>query len=215
MSSAYTPAGTSEASAPWSAPDDNRQSFDCHICGRIGYESFPGAESFVDADDDRLDDAQKIPTNKWVCSAGCRSQAMFQAADEAQKEGLNCLAGALLAIDEHLDAGLRDFLGEWLPEPREFTALFLEAANRLRSSLAGGWEPDWLNRPTREEVMERAMHEAVNDLRAPEIRAQVFSEVAQGSGRDVTYKSEFMVSEMAGVVNAIKTAVVRLREGVR
>lgn len=114
---------------------------------------------FLTADGDSLPGAADTPMG-FVCSEICRSQAMYNAADEGQKEALDKVLDACRVLAEYGPTAFRlaDKAGAvlGLNAPADFLDFAVDA------------DASWTNRQTREERLERTMSdiETQCDIRA-------------------------------------------------
>lgn len=108
-----------------------------------------------------LSDAEETPAG-MVCSLVCKSQAMYQHATPAQREGLDRMLDALTALNEYLGDGECDLLNSFGFMGTELGALAEQGA-RILSELQDP-EPKWMNRMSREAMLERSIRRADLEL---------------------------------------------------
>ena len=106
-----------------------------------------------------LVEAEDTPSG-WVCSARCESQAMYQRQDEGGKEALDKVADACRVIDEYGDRA-REIVNRLLTSGFVGEELIIQAREFLHVVRDGDPDnpPAWLNRPSREESLERVLGE--------------------------------------------------------
>jgi hypothetical protein len=140
----------------------------CSICDKHCH-SMSADEDWRDDDDQPLEDARYAPNGKWVCSRRCFSDAMYRAADKATQRKLDAIADAAATLTECLDPATRELLNAWAPggirERMNTPDRLLSEADGLCQLLSAQFEPDWLDRPTREETLERAIGKATRSLK--------------------------------------------------
>ena len=142
----------------------------CCVCGQAGVLVDDGwyKEAAVEHDAEAGDylagegclaEAGDTPLG-WVCSARCESQALYRRQDEGGRKALDRVADACQVISEYGDRAREianqmtiGYVGEELViQAREF--LHVTRAEDPDNP------PAWLNRPSREESLERVLGEA-------------------------------------------------------
>jgi hypothetical protein len=140
--SPFAPSGTNELTAPWNQPDESRQGFECAICHTAGYEEYAGSGTYEEEDGTSMDEAQIAPTGDFTCCNRCRSQLMFQSADQDLRYELKRFQRAVVAISES-STKLREHLGTWGMDGGFEDVV--DAASEMSDSLAGDESPSWIN----------------------------------------------------------------------
>lgn len=206
--SAYIPESCPDDSeAPWNLPDDNRKSFDCAACKKIGYEEEPG--EYVDEFDCALGEAQTAADGVWVCSARCLSQAMFLSAGRSTQDALRRAAQGLYLLSEYLPL-VHTHLVEW--EGGGWVAGLLDAVDEAQESLAIQKEPEWAQNEPNEDRLERAIRMAARDLDIPIIH--LVSQIKAEHEVNVPYASDYRTGRDASTLASIGNIALHLNEAI-
>jgi len=146
------------SAAPEPSHDDGWRDEVCVSCLSVCTVGPDGDVRDVDGDD--LIDAEQTPLG-FCCSRLCRSQAVYDHADEYEKEALRAVRDACMVIAEHgriarrvIEDGMQDALREDLIGAAEN---FLEMVADDGKSM-----PTWCNRPSLETVTRRACVQIVD-----------------------------------------------------
>lgn len=194
---------------------------DCAICKKTGCLTADGwyTESSLERDEDSyymaghgeyLGDAVVTPSG-WVCSKRCRSQDMYDRADDYDKKALRKVHDACRVIAEYGKDILRFVDGNLDDAPTYLTDAasdFLEAVSDDGSDM-----PQWCNRETREESLEGVIRAARIEL---VIAAGSASTVATASMASENRKlwSDFETHQSARISATCARIAMELRDGV-
>lgn len=138
----------------------------CAACGCTGYRTVDGWStetrvdndgdgSYLTADGESLDDAGDTPMG-WVCGKTCRSQAMYNAADEYDRKSLRKVRDACRVLAEQGRDAL-DLVNR-LGEDMVSDSLMEEAGTFLRA-IEDGFA-SWCNEESREDRLEQTVRNA-------------------------------------------------------
>jgi hypothetical protein len=142
-SSRYVPESVDESTAPWNQSSECQDNFyKCANCGKSAWQHEGETRIFEDRTYNDLTDAGITPNGHFACSLKCKSQLMFEAADDDQKEHLKKLVLALHEIYEYVDF-YRELVEKW----SEYTFCFDDLENAVRKTqqaIGVDAEPDWM-----------------------------------------------------------------------
>ena len=127
-----------------------------------------GDGPYLEGDGEYFPDADDTP-HGWVCSKGCRSDAMFNHASDAEKKALRRVRDACHVLDQYgrealalVEKGMEDSVSDLLPRI---------AVSFLRAIAAD--EAQWCNEESREDALESAIRSALlrlDNMEAPATR---------------------------------------------